>query len=110
VYLYAAPMGLLPCPTLATVIGATVILDSLDSTPWTATVAIAGLVYGAIGVLALEVNLDYGLLAGALVTLGALARRAPFGVVRTTSNERFPRRAIGSGKNSQEMRRISARS
>jgi hypothetical protein len=105
-YLYAAPMGLLPCPTLATVIGATVMLNSLDSTLWTATVAIAGLVYGAIGVL-LEVNLDYGLLAGALVALGALTHRASFGTVRTTSDQRFRRRTIGSGKNSQDVGRIS---
>ena len=83
--LYAAPMGLLPCPTLATVIGATVMLSLLDSTRWTVTLAIAGLLYGAIGVLGLEVNLDYGLLVGALVALGALAHRAPFGVVRTTA-------------------------
>jgi hypothetical protein len=74
-YLYAAPMGLLPCPTLATVIGATVMLDFLDSTRWTASVAIAGLVYAAIGVLRLEVSLDYGLLAGAALVLGALADR-----------------------------------
>jgi hypothetical protein len=76
VYLYAAPMGLLPCPTLATVIGVTVILNSLDSPPWTATIAIAGLVYGATGVFGLGVHLDYGLLAGALLALGALADRA----------------------------------
>jgi hypothetical protein len=97
-YLYAAPMGLLPCPTLATVIGATVMLDFLDSTRWTATVAIAGLVYGAIGVMELRVNLDYGLLTGAAVVLGALAHRALFGPVRTTGDERFRRRAIGSGQ------------
>jgi hypothetical protein len=72
-YLYAAPMGLLPCPTLATVIGATVMLSLLDSTRWTVTLAIAGLVYGAIGVLELRVNLDYGLLAGAFVALGAIS-------------------------------------
>jgi hypothetical protein len=106
-YLYAAPMGLLPCPTLATVIGATVMLDFLDSTRWTATVAIAGLVYGAIGVLELRVNLDYGLLAGALMALGALAHRAPIETVRTTSDQRFRRRTIGSGKNSQDVGRIS---
>jgi hypothetical protein len=97
-YLYAAPMGLLPCPTLATVIGATVMLDFLDSTRWTASVAIAGLVYAAIGVLRLEVSLDYGLLAGAALVLGALADRAPFGPVRTTGDELFRRRAIGSGQ------------
>jgi hypothetical protein len=101
-------MGLLPCPTLATVIGATVIFSFLDSTPWTATIAIAGLVYGAIGVFGLEVHLDYGLLAGALVALGALMHRAPFGTVCTTSDERFLRRTIASGKNSQQVRRISA--
>jgi hypothetical protein len=106
-YLYAAPMGLLPCPTLATVIGATVMLSLLDSTRWTATLAIAGLVYGAIGVMELRVNLDYGLLAGAAVVLGALAHRALFGPVRTTGDERSGDEPSALGKNSQDVARIS---
>jgi len=64
-YIYAAPFGLLPCPTLSAVIGVTLVLGTLRSTAWSMTLALAGFVYGAIGVSALGVSLDYGLLAGA---------------------------------------------
>jgi hypothetical protein len=63
-YTYAAPFGLLPCPTLSAVIGLTLVLGMLRSKPWSMTLAAAGLIYGAIGVFNLGVVLDYGLLAG----------------------------------------------
>jgi hypothetical protein len=72
-YMYAAPLGLLPCPTLSAVIGLTLILSFLRSRPWTTTLAVAGLLYGAIGVFRLGVTLDYVLLAGAMVLVGAVA-------------------------------------
>ena len=71
-YAYAAPLGVLPCPTLLAVIGATLVFGLLESARWSLTLVIAGLVYGAVGVLALGVQLDYVLLAGTLVLLGAL--------------------------------------
>jgi hypothetical protein len=65
-YLYAAPFGLLPCPTLSVVIGLT--LAGLRHSPgWSRTLAVAGLVYGLVGVLALHVHLDYALIVGAAV-------------------------------------------
>lgn len=68
-YAYAAPLGLLPCPTLAAVIGVTLALGLFRSTFWAATLAASGLVYGAIGVFGLEVSLDYVLLFGALALI-----------------------------------------
>jgi hypothetical protein len=70
-YAYAAPLGLLPCPTLSAVLGVTLALGLLGSRRWALTLAAAGLVYGATGVLMLGVTLDYVLLAGALVVIGA---------------------------------------
>ena len=71
-YAYAAPLGVLPCPTLSAVIGATLILGLLGSARWSITLVAAGFVYGAIGVFILAVRLDYVLLGGALVLVGAL--------------------------------------
>jgi hypothetical protein len=66
-YIYAAPFGLLPCPTLSAVIGLTLVLGLWQSQSWGLTLAIAGGIYGVIGVFALGVVLDYGLVAGALL-------------------------------------------
>jgi len=71
-YTYAAPFGLLPCPTLSAVIGLTLVLGMLRSKVWSMTLAAAGFAYGAIGVFTLGVTLDFGLLAGATL-LGVVA-------------------------------------
>jgi hypothetical protein len=68
-YLYAAPIGLVPCPTLAVLIGFSIALGSLGSKLWAIVVAAAGLAYGMIGALYLGVRLDWVLAAGALVVL-----------------------------------------
>ena len=47
-------------------------IGQLGSVAWSITLAVAGLVYGAVGVFVLGVQLDYALLAGALVLVGAL--------------------------------------
>ena len=75
-YTYAAPLGLLPCPTVAAVIGMTLILNLLGSRSWSITLAAAGVAYGAIGIFSLGVSLDYGLLAGAIVLGGMVVRRS----------------------------------
>ena len=84
-YTYAAPFGLLPCPTLSAVIGLTLVLGMLRSKLWSMTLAAAGFAYGAIGVFTLGVTLDYGLVAGATL-LGAIA-----GVSATWRSERTDR-------------------
>jgi hypothetical protein len=73
-YIYASPLGLIPCPTLSAVIGVTLILGLLESRAWSLTVAVMGLAYGAIGIFRLGVRIDVALLAGAsLLALTALA-------------------------------------
>jgi hypothetical protein len=84
-YVYAAPLGLLPCPTLSTAIGITLVFGALRSAPWSAVLAAAGIAYGAIGVFSLGVTLDYGLLAGATV-LGAAVVMIATRAERTTAS------------------------
>ena len=67
VYIYSAPFGLIPCPTLSVVIGITLMFGNCRSTVWTLTLISAGVLYGVIGVFRLGVVLDVGLLAGALL-------------------------------------------
>jgi hypothetical protein len=65
-YLYAAPMGLIPCPTLSLVIGFTLLFQGFGSKKWVITLVVAGLFYALFGIIRLEVFLDFGLLAGSL--------------------------------------------
>ena len=64
-YLYAAPIGLLPCPTLTFLIGISLIVPGLDSRRWMSVLAPLGAIYGVIGVFMLGVTIDWVLLAGA---------------------------------------------
>ncbi len=91
-YLYSSPFGLIPCPTLAAVIGLTLVLSNLGSAAWSATLAIAGLLYGVIGVFGLGVSLDYGLVAGAAVLgFAILSNPLQWRSVRATREERTRR-------------------
>lgn len=77
-YAYAAPTGVVPCPTLSVVIGFTLLADGLRSRGWSLTAAAVGLFYGFFGVVRLGVYLDLPLVAGALALLiAAIARRGP---------------------------------
>lgn len=67
-YLYSAPTGLIPCPTLSIVIGFTLMLGGLRSRPWCLVLTMAGLFYGAFGVGWLGVKIDGVLCLGALAT------------------------------------------
>ncbi len=66
-YLYAAPVGLVPCPTLSIVIGSALMLHGLDSRSWSLVLAATGTFYGLFGALRLGVTIDFVLLIGALV-------------------------------------------
>lgn len=68
-YLYAAPMGIIPCPTLALVIGFTLVAGGFASRAWSFTLAAAGLFYAFFGFFRLRVRLDFFLVAGALALL-----------------------------------------
>jgi hypothetical protein len=78
-YLYAAPTGLVPCPTLSLAIGVALIADGLGSRAFSLVLAAAGLFYGIFGVARLGVLLDVGLVAGAGVLLvrGLMITRTP---------------------------------
>lgn len=65
-YLLYAPVGLLPCPTLSLVIGASIMLNGFESRAWSFTLAGFGLFYGMLGALWLGVHLDWVLVAGSL--------------------------------------------
>jgi hypothetical protein len=80
-YLYAAPVGLIPCPTLAVVTGFVLLADGLGSRAWTAILGVIGLFYGVFGALVLGVSIDWILTIAALamlvIGLGGLARNDP---------------------------------
>jgi hypothetical protein len=69
-YLYAAPLGLVPCPTLSMLVGVSLIVGGFESKAWANTVAAAALSYGVIGVFTLGVAIDVVVLAGAMVLWG----------------------------------------
>ncbi|MGF2736807.1 hypothetical protein [Marinobacter sp. DUT-1] len=67
-YLYSAPTGLVPCPTLSIVIGFTLVLRGLASRAWCLVLSAAGVFYGAFGAGRLGVTIDGILFFGALLT------------------------------------------
>jgi hypothetical protein len=74
-YLFAAPLGLLPCPTLAFLLGASLLANSFGSTAWAFVMGGMGLLYGLLGVFMLHVAIDWFLIAGAGVVLVSASRR-----------------------------------
>lgn len=70
-YLYATPLGLIPCPTLSLVIGFTLLFQGFSSRKWILALTVIGLYYGLFGLFSLKVYLDAGLVIGAIV-LGML--------------------------------------
>jgi hypothetical protein len=68
-YLYAAPTGLIPCPTLSLVIGITLLFHGFHHKKWMWYLACVGMFYGLFGVFRLKVHLDWVLVAGALTLL-----------------------------------------
>ena len=72
-YVYAAPFGVIPCPTLSAAIGATLLIRNLGTTAWKVILILSGLLYGAVGTFSLAVRLDAILLGGTLVLAVATA-------------------------------------
>jgi hypothetical protein len=68
-YVYAAPVGLIPCPTLALTTGFALLAGGFGSRRWSLVLAAIGSFFGIFGILRLGVALDIGLVAAA----GALA-------------------------------------
>ena len=74
-YLYQAPLGLIPCPTLAAVAGMTLMAGGFGSKTWTGVVSMTAISYGLIGVLMLGVSIDVALIAaGIMLQVGPAAR------------------------------------
>lgn len=78
-YLVAAPMGLIPCPTLSLVIGFALLAGGLGSRAWSIVLAVVGLFYGLFGAARLGVRLDVALVGGAaaLLVVASRQRRRP---------------------------------
>ena len=78
-YLFAAPIGLIPCPTLSAAIGLALICGPARVRSWRLALACVGAFYGLYGVVQLGVAIDIVLTLGA-VTLAtstfATGRRA----------------------------------
>jgi hypothetical protein len=88
-YLYAAPFGLLPCPTLSIAIGMTLLFQDLRASVWNIALVVAGLVYGAVGVFRLGVALDWILLfASAMLGARVLCDHVGWRSVRADHRER----------------------
>jgi hypothetical protein len=68
-YLYAAPVGLVPCPTISIVIGFALLFNGFQGRAWPITLSILGFFYGAFGLFRLGVTLDLALLLGAAALL-----------------------------------------
>lgn len=69
VYAIAAPLGLVPCPTLSVVLGIGLCSGMFGSRAWGITAGAAGLFYGVFGVARLGVWLDVPLVASAVTAL-----------------------------------------
>ena len=67
-FLYAAPTGIIPCPTLSIVIGLALILNGLGSRMLSVILGVIGILFGITGVVQLGVLIDV-ILSGSLVIL-----------------------------------------
>ena len=77
--LYAAPIGALPCPTLAVVVGLAYWAEGFEARLWSSILGGLGLFYGIVGTIWLGVTIDTFLTLGALMLLGcAWSRSTPF--------------------------------
>ena len=72
-YLYQAPLGLIPCPTIAAMAGVTLMTDGFQSKAWSGGMALLTIFYGLIGVLVLGVLIDVVLIAAAVTLLAGAA-------------------------------------
>lgn len=70
-YLYAAPTGLIPCPTLSATIGLALVARGVGSPAWMRVLGVTGLFYGIFGAARLGVWIDTVLLLGAIAILAA---------------------------------------
>ena len=77
-FIATAPLGLVPCPTLSMLTGATLLFGGFASRAWMRVLGAAGVFYGAFGAFRLGVTIDLVLLAAALLLLYISLRPASF--------------------------------
>ncbi len=75
IYLVAAPMGLLPCPTLALVLGVGLCAHGFGSRAWALVTGGAGLFFALFGIVRLGVWLDSGLLVASCAMFALACHR-----------------------------------
>lgn len=68
-FAYAAPTGLIPCPTLCVLTGFALLYKGFGSVTWSMTIVASGIFYGLFGVFYLGVYLDWFLVAGSLILM-----------------------------------------
>jgi len=68
-YLYQAPTGLIPCPTLSAVVGFALLARGFSARGWSVLLGILGLFYSLFGALRLGVTIDLVLLVGSVALL-----------------------------------------
>ena len=68
-FAYAAPAGLIPCPTLCVLTGFALLYKGFGSVTWSMTIVASGIFYGLFGVFYLGVYLDWFLVAGSLILM-----------------------------------------
>jgi hypothetical protein len=87
VYLYGAPVGLVPCPTLLTLTGFAMIFNVKQSTSWMLTLFVIDVFYGLFGVLRLKVYFDILLIIaspGLIIQIIQTATPTKIGTKKTT--------------------------
>ena len=93
-YLIAAPLGLLPCPTLAAISGLTLMMEP-RSTTWMLALAGISFAYATIGVFGLAVTIDVVLFAAAAALVANV-------VVRSRSHNRYASNSVQSMENGHD--------
>jgi hypothetical protein len=68
-HLYAAPAGLIPCPTLSFAIGFALLAKGFSSRGYSTVLGLLGLFYGLVGTFRLGVGIDLVLVFGSLALL-----------------------------------------
>ena len=87
-YGYAAPLGVIPCPTLSALIGVALMTGLYRSRVLALTLSLAGLFYGIFGLYRLDVTIDAALAVGALMlVMGTIRRTSEWRSIRATKDE-----------------------
>jgi len=73
--LFGAPLGVLPCPTLFLLVGVALFADGFGGRAWPLLLSAAGLWYGLVGAVVLDVRIDALLAAGSLALAASVLTR-----------------------------------